>query len=527
MKNIKKLLLLILAMRPSGQEWYCGDVYIAETDLCMCGNTTLSIKDRVDNKQCCGIIRCELTDTGGVCHGGSVCKSSRQTWPCGDTIMSSNKKCLCGDYAITRDEYWYGGYWCCTVGDVCDYQDGGAQCHNGTLVHGYTACGGSCHERYFFPCKTGDKCVEKYDMCHGAPQCSDYSDIDQCQPGTEIANNDYRYEECGSLPISSHQEFYYTEERNNQAYDCLSRSDEDTIEEFVTTVDYEAIIPCNTTQGWSGLLCGNICVNTQFWCDPVSRGSFSCGGFTTRDRTLCSNTTFWSQQHCNSALRGDIGFLGTRCTANHQHCIYPVMSRWNMDTKETKFKLRCHDKSDQVFPTGCNNKTDTDAEYCRLFCPQGKHTTYRGFFTNKTTGNSVKKGSKCYSACSTDNDTVEGCEDICSTENYNFTCKISGRDHCLHPNLVCDGHPVCDDGSDEKLSPNCIEKLVILKLIDEAATQRCTSVMYSSKYSFAQTKISGPYGPPEILAPAGGFPTSLQLLHALLALIRNQDRMNE
>ena len=92
---------------------------------------------------------------------------------------------------------------------MCDYQDGGAQCHNGTLVQGYTtACSGSCYSRYYFPCKTGDKCVKKKHMCHGAPQCQDLSDIDQCQAGTEITNHDYSYEECGSLPISSHQEFY-------------------------------------------------------------------------------------------------------------------------------------------------------------------------------------------------------------------------------------------------------------------------------------------------------------------------------
>ena len=99
---------------------------------------------------------------------------------------------------------------------------------------------------------------------------------------------------------------------------------------------------------------------------------------------------------------------------------------------------------------------------------------------------SLRKGKKCSSACSTDNDTVKECEDICSTRRYNFTCKISGKEHCLHPDLVCDGHPVCDDGSDEQLTPDCIQKLLRINLIDEAATQRCTSVMYSSKYSLAQ-----------------------------------------
>ena len=109
------------------------------------------------------------------------------------------------------------------------------------------------------------------------------------------------------------------------------------------------------------------------------------------------------------------------------------MNRYNMDTSEEYYKLRCHDKSDQVFPTGGNNKTSTDAEYCRLFCPQGKQTKYdEGFFTDKTTGNSVIKGTKCSAACSTDNDTVEGCIDKCGTGKY-FTCKISGKEHCLYP----------------------------------------------------------------------------------------------
>ena len=47
------------------------------------------------------------------------------------------------------------------------------------------------------------------------------------------------------------------------------------------------------------------------------------------------------------------------------------------------------------------------------------------------------------------------------------------------------------------------------------------SACFCITHKFIITRISGPYGPPEILAPAGGFPTSLRFLLASLTCFLN------
>ena len=68
-----------------------------------------------------------------------------------------------------------------------------------------------------------------------------------------------------------------------------------------------------------------------------------------------------------------------------------------------------------------------------------------------------------------------GCQ-ACTNKSY-FHCKIDGEEHCLHPELECDGHSVCDEDKDEQL-PWCYDKLVKLVNIDEAATMVCKSIQY-------------------------------------------------
>ena len=55
--------------------------------------------------------------------------------------------------------------------------------------------------------------------------------------------------------------------------------------------------------------------------------------------------------------------------------------------------------------------------------------------------------------------------------------------HCIHHDLVCDGHPACDEAEDEELDEECVKKLMKMKIIDDAATYKCKSRMYSSEYN--------------------------------------------
>ena len=59
---------------------------------------------------------------------------------------------------------------------------------------------------------------------------------------------------------------------------------------------------------------------------------------------------------------------------------------------------------------------------------------------------------------------------------------MNGTLHCIHPDLVCDGHPVCDNNEDEKIGTLCsIEKLIKLNIIKPQATKLCISKMYADK----------------------------------------------
>ena len=120
-------------------------------------------------------------------------------------------------------------------------------------------------------------------------------------------------------------------------------------------------------------------------------------------------------------------------------------------------------------------------------------------FTDTITGKLVRKGAKCDTICSNttswwaDNlDNPYQCEDSCLEKQYGcqactnpdyFHCKIDGEQHCLHPELVCDGHVHCDPATDEALTDACIERKI--KLGDITATNYttpCNSTLNPSKY---------------------------------------------
>ena len=174
------------------------------------------------------------------------------------------------------------------------------------------------------------------------------------------------------------------------------------------------------------------------------------------------------------------------------HCMFPHYQR--CDYKSLYDVLQnCEDKSDQVFRVNTSCTADTFiTTYCQTFCPEGVEIVNNDYFINKY-GQKVQRGTKCDDICSdvsawlADNSANTAlvdphhCQDSCAVpgygcqactdKSYNFTCNIRGEEHCLHPELVCDGHSVCDGGEDELLE-NCAGRF------DEAATMTCRSIMY-------------------------------------------------
>ena len=78
---------------------------------------------------------------------------------------------------------------------------------------------------------------------------------------------------------------------------------------------------------------------------------------------------------------------------------------------------------------------------------------------------------RCQESCSSPG---PGCK-ACTNLEY-FHCQRNNSQVCLHPELVCDGHPQCDGGEDEHLEL-CLGSYLKSGIVDEYATVICTSPM--------------------------------------------------
>merc|ERR1712217_156197 len=264
------------------------------------------------------------------------------------------------------------------------------------------------------------------------------------------------------------------------------------------SIDYDSILPCNTTAGYSGLMCGSTCVANHVWCNPavLSLGHPptpppSCGTFTTHHPLLCRNTTFWSSKTCDFEERGEVLYYGRRCRGTQQHCYYTRHDRYDYSVDDDIWRRTCSDMSDKVIPTDC---TTLAADYCHNFCPAGADTVDPdahdddddcddpdddcSVFTDKNTGRTVQKGWECKSVCSSGS---QDCQESCTTAGYNFTCRISGKEHCLHPHLVCDGHPLCDQGEDEQYLHNILQ----LRIVHNNTTRNTIDISFVTSIFFS------------------------------------------
>ena len=74
------------------------------------------------------------------------------------------------------------------------------------------------------------------------------------------------------------------------------------------------------------------------------------------------------------------------------------------------------------------------------------------------------------------------CE-ACTNPEY-FHCTKNNTEVCIHPGLVCNDHPDCDNAVDENLVM-CYDKKIAQWTIDEYATKNCPSKMYENMETVA------------------------------------------
>merc|ERR1719232_1903116 len=190
--------------------------------------------------------------------------------------------------------------------------------------------------------------------------------------------------------------------------------------------------------GWPGLWCGEQCKWVGGWCRDDVYSLATCTTFTSDNRDLCQNRTFWEDISCDT-YKYD-GSEGFRCKGTNMECVYPG-SGW-ADT--------CDDHSDATF----SQNTTCSPELGEV------------------------RQQLCKESCA--NSTMDNCK-ACTNSDY-FNCTINNVPSCIHPELVCDGHAACDNSEDEDLNdPECRENLTRSGNIKPEATVLCTSKMYADK----------------------------------------------
>ena len=269
---------------------------------------------------------------------------------CGDVCINaySGSWCYCGEEKLRLQ--LYSGYDYCCV----DHSPGNSltQCivskngwGNGFCRHGrVVSMGDTCNNHFFNDYETssvvgrwshyrcGDhQCVLAKFMCRGYPQCPDSRDVSECNEDLKcrlIPDISHNRSVLVSELSGGHQYCDYDAYRNDGAYDTITREDETDLNILSRKmqINYTSITECKSTPlNLPGLMCGENCLWFRSWC-VKSIGGGTCGkyNFTSENKQLCANTTFWAGRTCDDFYNtGRKAAVGRRCTGANQHCIYP------------------------------------------------------------------------------------------------------------------------------------------------------------------------------------------------------------
>ena len=179
-----------------------------------------------------------------------------------------------------------------------------------------------------------------------------------------------------------------------------------------------------------------------------------------------------------------VNWYGKRCTGTNQRCVIPWYTVDNPgDRSET-----CGDKSDQIFTPGltCMEHLEQhinfhDTHFCNSTGPKSQ-VKFWPICKNKTQWLSEQDPSysdphDCQNSCSS-----RGPDCVACTNPDYFNCTSTNT--CLHPELVCDGHPQCQGGEDEDLE-KCYKNHTMKQIYEPFASYKCTSLFYNNLKIYA------------------------------------------
>ena len=268
---------------------------------------------------------------------------------CGDVCINAvaGYLCICGTERLT---IYSGNYYCCVDHSPdnrkqCSVDsDGNGYCPWGRLVLKEDTCNNHCFNDYETSAAVGEnshyhcgdhKCVEAQFMCRGYPQCPDSRDVSECDEDLKCVLGPHYSHNKSVLVVSNlssgHYYCDYDILHNDGQYDTITREDEAdlNISSRKVQINYTSITECNTAGQFNlpGLMCGEHCVEHRFWCQEVFGASCGKYNFSTDNKQLCANATFWAGKSCDRLNNdGEKAALGRRCNGAAQHCIYPWYS---------------------------------------------------------------------------------------------------------------------------------------------------------------------------------------------------------
>ena len=185
---------------------------------------------------------------------------------------------------------------------------------------------------------------------------------------------------------------------------------------------------------------------------------------------------------------------GIRCNGSNKECIVPwYRSLFTLTSSERNhFATKCADKSDQVHNIGaaCPNSTHYLNIWKSIFCPvdvewmkeyktailcRDSKIFHKRMADNIEEYHDFYDPHNCWSSCQ-----ISGENCLACTNSSYFQCPLSGQ--CVHPELVCDGHPACQHAEDEEVDM-CRDRYLEKKIVPTSATYRCKSRKYPGKLS--------------------------------------------
>ena len=259
---------------------------------------------------------------------------------CGDVCIRAviEKWCFCGE---KRLELYKEPYYCCVDPSPDNrtqcWMDryGFGHCPQGRVISMDDTCNNNCFNDYDTSAVVGPlsmyrciyQCVVASPMCQGYNQCRDFRDISKCNEDLKCPQAP-GYSQTVVLVSDLSGGHYYCDKdisHNDGQYDTITREDETdlNISSRKVQINYTSITECKTDHNLPGLMCGERCSQHSTWCWEDSGSSCGKYNFSTNNKQLCANTTFWDGKSCDIfyMYSGDRkAAVGRRCTGATQHC---------------------------------------------------------------------------------------------------------------------------------------------------------------------------------------------------------------